>query len=104
MLPFVRVMNHWTNALQAGWLVTEAQSVVAMRIMGIAGIWSVTPDERQRMLSEKAHAFTKSFTDAQRAVIAGQSSDRITAAALEPILQTARANRKRLAKRGPKRD
>ena len=103
MVPFIRAMNHWTNALQIGWLMTEAQSVVTMRMLGLAGVWSVSPYERQRMLSEKAHAFAKSLTDAQRAAITGQSPDKITAAALKPIRQTARANRKRLAKRGPKK-
>jgi hypothetical protein len=95
--------SHWANAMQIGWVMAEAQSVIAMRLMGMAGLWSVTPHENTRMVTEKMHAVTKGMTDANRAALSGHSPDRIVAAALKPIREKTRANSKRLAKRGPKR-
>jgi hypothetical protein len=96
-------MDYWANALQVGWVMAEAQSVITMRVMGMMGLWSVTPHENKRMVSEKVHAMIKGTMDAQRAAIAGQSPDKIAAAAIKPIRQKTRANSKRLAKRGLKR-
>jgi hypothetical protein len=91
------------NAIQLGLMITEAQSVVAMRIMGMAGIWSVTPAENARMISEKLSVVTRASTDATRAMIRGQGPEAVTAAAIKPLRQKTRANAKRLAKRGLKR-
>lgn len=73
-----------------------------MRLMGMAGIWSVTPQENQRMLTEKIGAMVKSATDAGRVTMNGGSADEITAAAIAPVRRVTRANSKRLGKRGLK--
>ena len=96
-------LEYWTNALQLGFVLAEAQSVIAMRMMGAAGVWSVPKTENKRMLNEKIFAFVKGTTDASRAAIAGQSPDAVTALAIKPIRQATRANHKRLKKRGLKR-
>ena len=93
----------WENAAQLSFLMAEAQAVIAMRLMGMAGFWSVTKSENNRMVSEKVHAMTKAVTDSQRAAMAGQSPDKIMAAAIRPVRSATRANSRRLAKRGPKR-
>jgi hypothetical protein len=90
----------WANAMQAGFMMAEAQTVIAMRLMGMAGVWSVAPSERHRMVSEKVHAAARSATEAGHAMLRGHSPDQIVAAALRPYRQKTRANSRRLSKRG----
>jgi len=54
---------YWANAYQIGLVIAEAQAVVAMRMMGMAGVWSVTPAEDARMMSEKVQALTRAASD-----------------------------------------
>ena len=92
----------WRNAMQIGMVMSEAQAVIAMRMMGMAGLWSVTPSENDRMVSEKVQALTRAMTDSARVAQRGGSTDQITAAAIKPIRNKTRANAKRLGKRGIK--
>ena len=93
---------YWANAVQLSHLMLEAQSVVAMRVMGMYGVWSVADGEDARMVSEKVHAMHKASSDATRAAFAGHTPDQIAAAAIKPFRQKTRANAKRLKKRGLK--
>ena len=93
-------LEYWGNAVQFGSMMAEAQSVIAMRMLGIAGLWSVAPDENKLMVSEKVSAISKGLTDASRAIMEGKRLDEIAAAAIKPIRQTTRANHKRLSNRG----
>ncbi len=106
MLPTLMTRNtpihYWANAMQFGYLMAEAQAVIAMRMMGMAGVWSVTPAEDGRMISEKVYAMTKATTDASKVALAGGTADQIAAAAIKPIRRKTRANAKRLGKRGLK--
>lgn len=101
-MRLVTPIDLWSNALQASFILAEANAVVTMRVMGMAGLWSVAPSENGRMISEKVYAATKAVTDSTKAAIAGARPDQITAAAMKPIRQKTRTNAKRLAKRGPK--
>ncbi len=96
-------MDYWANAMQVGWVMVEAQGVIAMRMMGAIGIWSVPKTENKRMLNEKVFAFLKGGTDASLAMLAGKRPDVVAALAIKPIRQTTRANHRRLTKRGMKR-
>jgi hypothetical protein len=93
-------LHFWANAMQAGMMMAEAQTVITMRLMGMAGIWSVAPSERNRMVSEKVHAAAKSATEAGQAMLRGNSPELILAAALRPYRQKTRSNSRRLSKRG----
>ena len=92
----------WANSVELTTLLSEAQAVIAMRVIGLAGFWSVTPYENKRMVSEKAYALTKSASEATRASLRGAPPDAVIAAAIKPIRQKTRANARRLSKRGPK--
>jgi hypothetical protein len=94
---------YFANTVQVAHMMAEAQMVIGMRLMGMAGIWSVPPAEDARMVSEKMHAVTRSATDAGHAMMRGETPDKITAAAIKPLRQKTRANAKRLGKRGLKR-
>ena len=93
----------WRNAFELSMMAAEAQSVIAMRLWGMAGIWSVTPNENTRMVAEKTDAVTRAVTQASMAAMRGQSPERVAYAAIEPMRRKTRANAKRLAKRGLKK-
>ena len=92
-------IDYWANAMQASMIMAEAQAVIAMRVWGMAGLWAVTPQENDRMVSEKFDAYTRAVTAAGQAAMVGSD---VAKAAMKPIRQATRANVKRLAKRGPK--
>ena len=98
----VSPLQYWANGFQLGYLALEAQAVVSMRLLGMAGVWSVSPAEDARMISEKVYALTKAQTDAAKATLRGETPDRIAAPAIKPIRQKTRANARRLQKRGMK--
>ena len=93
-------MDYWTNAIQCGCVMVEAQTAIAMRLMGVMGLWSVPETENRQMLNEKLFAFAKGTTDASLAAMSGKSPDVVTALAINPIRQTTRANQKRSTNRG----
>lgn len=81
-------------------LVVDSQTVVAMRVMGLTGARAVPEDEHDRMLSEKAPAFTQAMLAGALTAWAGRGPDRVLSAVIEPISTEARANRARLANFG----
>ena len=83
-------------------MVTEAQQVIAMRMLGMAGLWSVTSSESSRMVSEKLPALNAAGQAAMTAAAFGRRPDQIAAAWLAPVKKRTGANHKRLVRRGPK--
>ncbi|APZ53681.1 antifreeze protein [Salipiger abyssi] len=95
--------NAWhESAVKLGLLATEAQSVVAYRMLGFSGLWSVPPSESIRMVAEKTPAFLTGWWDASQAWGNGASPEAVLVAWAEPLEEAARENRQRLARRGPK--
>ncbi|SNS34379.1 hypothetical protein SAMN04488078_101193 [Antarctobacter heliothermus] len=78
----------------------EAQAVITMRVLGMAGLWSVKPDEATRMVREKVEHFPRAFQAATQAAIKGGDP---LGAAIGPLHRQTRANVIRLSRRGPKR-
>ena len=103
MAKIVTAMDYWANAMQVGFVMAEAQGVIAMRVLGALGVWSVPKTENSRMLSEKVFAFVKGSTDASLAAFSGQTPDVVAAAAIKPIRRATNANHNRLTKRGLRR-
>ena len=83
-------------------LAWEAQLVVTMRLMGMAGLWSVLPGENARMVAEKGPAFAEAAEGAARAAMAGRRPDEVLAAWSRPLRRRTRANARRLSRRGPR--
>jgi hypothetical protein len=88
-------------SLQTGVMMAEAQMVIAMRVMGMAGMWRVTPGENSRMVNEKLHAGVQSAAAATRIAMSGGSISDVAHAALRPVRRATKSNVNRLAKRGP---
>ena len=86
--------------MEVGMMMAEAQAVIAMRVMGWNGLWSVTDSENGLMVSEKAEAMARATMDAATAAMTGKRPDQILQAAVKPLRQKTRANSKRLGKRG----
>lgn len=78
----------------------EAQAVITMRVLGMAGLWSVAPDETSRMFHEKVEHFPQAFQAATQAVIKGGDP---LGAAIGPLHRQTRANVIRLSGYSPKR-
>jgi hypothetical protein len=83
-------------------MMLEAQSVVAMRVAGMVGLWDVTPAEDARMVREKSDAAAESARAMTRVALAGGTAGAAALAGLEPLRRRTQANAKRLALRGPK--
>ena len=90
----------WSAATDIGMVMIESQAVIAMRLMGMAGVWSVTPSEDSRMVTEKVHALTEAATQSTRVALSGGAPHKVAEAAIRPIRRATRANLRRLGKRG----
>ena len=83
-------------------LAWQAQMVMAMRVAGMAGMWSVLPSENGRMVDEKAPAFAEAAMAAGRTAMRGGDPAAITRAWARPLKRATGANARRLSRRGPK--
>jgi hypothetical protein len=100
MSQFPKPIDLLSTGLEAWHLVAETHQVVAYRLMGLAGFWSVLPTENSRMVREKGPAFAKSAKNAMAAASKGQRPDQVMMAAIKPLRKKTTANAKRLSKRG----
>lgn len=83
-------------------LAADTQFVVMMRMMGLSGTWLVPPSESTEMLAEKLPAFVEGMVAGTLSAWSGQLPEQVARATLEPISDTARSNRQRLANYGPR--
>ncbi|WP_353472845.1 antifreeze protein [Salipiger sp. H15] len=89
------------SMMRLGFLGAEAQSVVALRMLGFAGMWSVPSTEAYRMTAEKGPAFMQAWWQASTAMMRGAPAATVINAFSAPLETKARRNRKRLSRRGP---
>ena len=103
MLPIlatpVEIARLWLSCAD---LMSDAQSVVAYRMMGIGGTWSVPRGENHSMLHEKGPAFTEALLAGTMTALKGAGPHAVAEAAIAPLSKKVRSNRKRLAKHGPR--
>ncbi|MES2540557.1 MAG: antifreeze protein [Pseudomonadota bacterium] len=101
MYPMMTPTQMIDLSMKTGMMLVEAQMVIGMRMMGMAGFWRVLPSENARMSSEKVSAVSASAFATSRAIMSGKSPALIAEAALRPVARTTKSNVKRLARRGP---
>ncbi len=92
----------WIAQFELMKLTYEVQMVVSMRVLGMAGLWSVAPSENKRMVTEKMDAFTKAAAAVGAATMRGARPDQVVMAAVTPLRAKTKSNTKRLARRGPR--
>ena len=78
-------------------LMLEAQSVMALRLLGMSGVISTPEGENARMLEEKGPTMALAFGAATQAMMAGQNPNQIISAAITPVSDRVTSNRKRLS-------
>ena len=86
-----------------GSLAMEASAVIWMRMLGVSGVWSVSPHEGTRMVREKQVAFARGSSAAIRAALDGKSAEIIMLEGMGPVRRAARANQRRLTRSGPRK-
>ncbi|WP_425071301.1 antifreeze protein [Sagittula sp. S175] len=84
-------------------MAAEAASVISMRMMGFAGVWSIPPSEAWQMVDEKSRALTRANGEATEAFLRGKAPAEIASAAVVPFRSATRSNSRRLASRGLKK-
>ena len=89
-------MAIWKSGFDAWRMMAEAQTVIALRMMGMSGLWKLGDGETTLMFTEKQQAFTQSAFDGALAAMRGQPPERILAAAVRPLGRKTSANAKRL--------
>ncbi|SFD50459.1 hypothetical protein SAMN04488523_101177 [Sulfitobacter brevis] len=85
-------------SLQMSTLMVNTQTVMALRLMGMAGMVPALKGENNRMVSEKGPAMLKAYNAGAAAAMSGKRPDQIMIAAMDPLSKKVSANRKRLLK------
>ncbi len=91
------MFNLWRNWIDAGLFATEAQYVIALRMMRLASGTPGATAETYRMVSEKFTALSAAHLAAVSALVKGKSPAAVMTSALAPVKQRVRKNSRRLS-------
>jgi hypothetical protein len=83
---------------QAAWLAWEAQGVMALRLMKLAGGGAAARSEAQGMIAEKVAALSEAHAVAAAALFAGSVGPRTARRMLTVYKRKVRTNKRRLAR------
>lgn len=100
--PWADIAGLMSLQVSMAMMTAEAASVMSMRMMGFAGVWSLPPSEAFRMVDEKRAALLRANGDATEAFLRGKAPADIASAAVVPFRSATRSNSRRLARRGLK--
>lgn len=89
-------LAYWASGLAAARMMAEAQTVVALRVAGMAGFWTLAPGETARMVTEKQAAFAEAALAVASAAASGARPEQVFDAAIRPLGRRTSANAKRL--------
>lgn len=88
----------WRAGMALWTMMAEAQTVIAIRTLGMMGAIPSSPGERGVMVAEKGKAFAQAALAAGAAAASGKMPLEVAEAALRPIGRTTRANMRRLTR------
>lgn len=91
-------LQGWQSAFAFWSMMAQAQTVIALRMMGIMGVLPASPRENHTMVAEKGPAFAEAAFSAGAAALSGKTPDQIVQAAIRPIARRTKANVRRLSK------
>ncbi|MCD1617643.1 antifreeze protein [Salipiger manganoxidans] len=86
----------WQMGMENAMMLWDVQTVMALRLSGLAGLHTLPAGEASRMMSEKPPAFAQAFFAWQKALMSGGDWNTSNSAFTRPLAREARANRKRL--------
>ena len=92
------MLELWRLQMRAARMMSEAQTVIGMRMLGMAGLVPSEAGETTRMVREKQTAFARSGVAMANAMMTGRTPAQILARGLTPIGRTTRSNARRLSK------
>ena len=95
--PPAALLGAWTR------IAVEAQSVIAMRLLGTAGLWHLPAQENHRMVAEKWKAAIDAGWAAWRVAALGGAPLAVALAYAQPVGRATRANSRRLSSGHPMR-
>ena len=95
-------LAQWRLSFELAQIGLAAQTVVALRMAGMMGLWQTHPSEVSRMFAEKPRVAAQSIAAATRAAMSGKDADKVMRAGLTPIRRRTSSNARRLTKLGPK--
>jgi hypothetical protein len=84
-------------------MMMEAQAVIALRLMGMAGAWPMAAGEPLRMVTEKARAAQDAGLAMARAAGSGASAGKVMLAGVKPVRRRTKANVGRLTGQATRR-
>jgi len=94
-----RVWNNWFSvSSQTAMLALEAQSVIALRLMRIAGGGALARSEATRMVTEKVQALGEAQAVAAVGLVTGRNRRHIAKKVVGVYKKRVRGNRRRLAR------
>jgi len=88
--PALALFDAWSR------IAVTSQSVIAMRLLGMAGFWNVHPQENQRMVAEKWQAVFDAGWGAWRSAALGAAPMAVALAYARPVGIATRGNLRRL--------
>jgi hypothetical protein len=92
------LLDYMRPAMMMGQMMVEAQTVIAMRLCGMAGGWQMAPGEHLRMITEKTSAVQEAGLAMARAMGAGAAPHRVAIAGMKPVRRRTKANVRRLSR------
>lgn len=88
----------WKAGLALWGLAVQAQTVMTLRTMAMAGLVAKLPGEDRRMVDEKGPAFARSALAAGLVAARGGSPEAVMHAAIKPLHRATGANLRRLTR------
>lgn len=83
-------------------MMAEAQAVMTMRMMGMAGFWGMGRGEESRMVLEKQQAFAQAGLAMWKAALGGGQPQAVMRAGIRPLGRKTTGNVRRLSRKGPR--
>lgn len=95
-------MALWMLGFEYSRMMMEAQSVIAMRLMGMSGFWGMSRGEETRMVTEKQKAFMDSGLAMWKAALGSKAPEAVLRAGIKPLGRATSGNVRRLSRKGPR--
>lgn len=93
------MLELWRLQMRTARMMAEAQAVIAVRMLGMAGMLPSEAGETTRMITEKQAAFAQSGLAVAGAMLAGKTAMQAYGLGLTPIGRATRGNAARLLRR-----